>query len=294
VPIAIIINPISGGSRQPPGEERAELAALTVERLGEAADILLTEHHGHARLLAAAAVRRGARLVIAWGGDGTINEVASELAFSEVPLGIVPAGSGNGLASELGIDARPDAAIASAVRAAPRAIDLGELGNRLFVNLAGIGIDAHVAAGFNAAKNRRRGFASYLRIGIQALLSYPAATYRIVADGSELTATAVLIALANSAQYGNGARIAPGARIDDGCLDLVVVEERSRFLTCLQAPRLFNGTAAKVPGYSMRPFREVRIESERPIAFHVDGEPVEGPSALTARVHPGALRICIK
>lgn len=292
--IAIIINPISGGSRQPPGPERAELAALTVERLGEPADILLTEHQGHARLLAAAAIRRGARLVIAWGGDGTINEIASELAFSDVPLGIVPAGSGNGLARELGIDARADAAIVSAARATPRAIDLGELGDRLFVNVAGIGIDAYVAAGFNAARNQRRGFASYIRIGVQALLSYPAATYRIVADGFQSTATAVLIALANSAQYGNGARIAPGARIDDGELDLVIVEERSRFLTCLQAPRLFNGTAAKVPGYSMRPFREARIESDRPISFHVDGEPVEGPPALTARVHPGALRLCVR
>jgi diacylglycerol kinase (ATP) len=294
VSIAIIINPISGGSRRLTGEERAHVAALTLERLGEVADVMVTERPGHARLLAKAAVRRGARLVIAWGGDGTVNEIACELAFSPTPLGIVPAGSGNGLARELGIDPRPDAAIVAAVRANPRPIDLGELGGRLFVNVAGIGIDAHVAAGFNAAKSQRRGFVSYIRIGLQALLAYRAVTYQIAADDFNLTSRAVLVAIANSGQYGNGARIAPSARIDDGELDLVVVSERSRLATCWQARRLFNGTVARVPGCSIRRTRQVRIESDAPMAFHVDGEPVQGGTELTARIHPGALRISVK
>jgi YegS/Rv2252/BmrU family lipid kinase len=293
VSIAIIINPISGGGRKSEAWTRAELAAKTVERLGETAEVVVTERVGHARLLAQAAVRRGVRLVIAWGGDGTINEVASALAFGEVPLAIVPAGSGNGLATELGIDARPERAIIRAVGATPRRMDVGELGGRLFVNVAGIGLDAHVAAEFNADSNKRRGFVSYLYIGLRTLFTYSPAVYTITADDCHQTVRAVFVVVANSAQFGNGARIAPGARIDDGELDLVIVEERSRLLTCFRAAHLFTGTVARVPGYSIRRARQVTIECADPMAFHVDGEPVAGGAVLTARVHPGALRICV-
>lgn len=290
--IAIIINPVSGGAGQSQPRARAELAATTIEQLGEAADVLVTERAGHARLLAAAAVKRGARLVIAWGGDGTINEVASALAFGPVPLGIVPAGSGNGLAAELGIQRIPERAIAAAAHAIPSSIDMGEIGGRLFVNVAGIGLDAHVAAQFNSAGNRRRGFPGYLRIGVWAMLTYVPSTYTISTEEDRIVVRAVLVVIANSAQYGNGAQIAPGAKVDDGELDIVVVEERSRLLTCWRAPRLFNGTVDKVSGYSIRRTREVRIASADPMAFHVDGEPVQGGTELKARVHPKALRVC--
>lgn len=290
--IAIIINPVSGGARQSQAQVRAQLAAAAIEQLGETADVLVTERAGHARLLAAAAVKRGARLVIAWGGDGTINEVASALAFGPVPLGIVPAGSGNGLAAELGIPSIPERAIAAAARAIPSSIDVGEIGGRLFVNVAGIGLDAQVAAQFNRVGNRRRGFAGYVRIGVGALLTYVPSTYTISTGNDRLVVRAVVVVIANSAQYGNGAQIAPGARVDDGMLDLVVVEERSRLLTCLQAPRLFNGTVAKVSGCSIRQTREVRIECTDPMSFHVDGEPVQGGTELKARVHAKALKVC--
>src|SRR5438045_2103472 len=137
---AIIINPISGGVSPAAGRARAQLARAVVDRHGDPAEVFITERAGHARELAKAAVGRRARLVLAWGGDGTINEVASGLAFDEVPMGIVPSGSGNGLATELGIDPRPERAIAAALQSAPRRIDVGELGGRLFVNVAGVGI----------------------------------------------------------------------------------------------------------------------------------------------------------
>ncbi len=127
---------------------RAQLALAVVDAHGDPVEVLLTERVGHARELAKSAVRRGARLVLAWGGDGTINEVASALAFDEVPLGIVPAGSGNGLARELGVHPRPERAIADALQAVPRPMDLGEIDGRLFANMAGIGFDAHIASGF--------------------------------------------------------------------------------------------------------------------------------------------------
>jgi diacylglycerol kinase (ATP) len=255
--------------------------------------VLVTSRAGHARDLTTAAVARGARLVIAWGGDGTINEVASALAFGDVPLGIVPAGSGNGLATELGVDTRPEHAIANAVRASPSAIDLGELGGRLFINVAGIGLDAHVAFQFNRRGSRKRGLAGYLRVATRALMGYVPAWYTISTPDVRMTVRAVLVVVANSVQYGNGARIAPGARVDDGNLDLVVVEERSRLATFFQAPRLFTGSIHRAPGCSIRRIREVTIECSSAMIFHVDGEPVEGGKRLTARVHPGALKICI-
>ena len=135
--IAIIINPISGGASPEAARRRAERASAVLTSSGEDGEIFVTERKGHARELAAGAVARGARLVVAWGGDGTVNEVASALAFTRTALAIVPSGSGNGLARELGIARRPERAILQALAATPKAIDAGELGGRMFFSVAG-------------------------------------------------------------------------------------------------------------------------------------------------------------
>jgi YegS/Rv2252/BmrU family lipid kinase len=259
---------------------------------GEHGDVSVSERRGHARELASAAAAAGARLVIAWGGDGTINEVASAVVSSEAALGIVPSGSGNGLARQLGVRRRPDHAIVDALRAEPRTVDAGEIGGRLFVSIAGVGFDAHVAACFDRDVARRRGLSTYVRITARELWGYEPGTYRI--DDAPGGRRALLIAFANSAQFGNGARIAPAARLDDGLLDLVVFEEVSRFATLCGLPRLFNGTVGRVRGVSTRQIECATVEAERPILFHVDGEPVQGGTRLHARVRPGALRISVR
>jgi YegS/Rv2252/BmrU family lipid kinase len=289
--VAIIINPVSGGARPETARARAELAIGAVERHGDRPEVFVTERPGHARDLARAALARGMRLVLAWGGDGTINEIASTLAFGDVPLGIIPAGSGNGLATELGISRRPEQAIARALAAEARLIDVGELEGRLFVNTAGVGMDAHVAAQFNAADNLRRGFVGYARLTGRALRSYEPRRYRITTRAGQLDTRALILAIANAPQWGNGARIAPDARVDDGLLDLVVFEERSRFHTLCQLPRLFNGTVARIPGCTISRVQQLTIESDEPMTFHVDGEPGQGGTTLRARVHPNALRV---
>jgi len=289
--VAIIINPISGGARPETAAARADLARRVIERHGDRPDVFVTERSGHARDLARAAVARGTRLVMAWGGDGTINEVASVLAFGDVPLAIVPAGSGNGLATELGISRRPERAIAGALASPSRLIDVGELDGRLFVNIAGIGIDAYVAAQFNAGGNPRRGFAGYVRLAGRALRTYAPQRYRITTDTRQFDAQALTVTIANAPQWGNGAQIAPGARVDDGLVDLVVIEERSRFRTVCQLPRLFNGTVARIQGCTISRVKQATIDCEEPMMFHVDGEPVQGGTSLRARVHPQALRI---
>lgn len=291
--VTIIINPISGGASPEQARARAQLASTVVDRHGDRAEVFVTERRGHARELAKAAAGRGARLVISWGGDGTLNEVASALAFGNVPLGLVPAGSGNGFARELGVDLRPERAIADAIGAEPRAIDLGEVDDRLFVNVAGFGFDAHVAAEFDK-RGGRRGFAGYVAITARALISYVPRNYTITTAEGCKTSRAVLVTVANSAQFGNGARIAPRALLDDGLLDLVVVEERARWRTVCHVPRLFDGTVERMPGCSICHIRQATIESDGPMVFHVDGEPVNGGTRLQVRVLPAALRVAVR
>lgn len=290
--VTVIINPIAGGAGPAAARKRAQIALAVIEAHGDRPEVLITERVGHARELAAGALQRGARLVLAWGGDGTINEVASALVFGEVPLGIVPAGSGNGLARELGVARRAERAIADALAAEAKSIDVGEIDGRHFVNIAGIGFDAHIASRFAASK--RRGFLGYAGITLQMLRSYVPSTYRITSAGVTRETRAILVTIANSAQFGNGARIAPGARVDDGLLDLVVVEERSRLRTICGVPRLFNGTADRLAGCRIARIRDVTIEADAPLTYHLDGEPVVGGTRVRARIHPGALRVAVR
>jgi len=291
--VSIIVNPISGGASPEKGRRRAELASEVLDQARETGDVSVTERRGHARELASAAVRRGARLVIAWGGDGTMNEVASALAFTSTPLGLVAAGSGNGLARELGVSRRPEQAIRSALAARPRAIDLGDANGRLFVNMAGVGFDAFVAAAFDSASNRRRGLSTYVGIATRALFSYKPDRYAVSVGGDRREASAILVTFANSRQFGNGALIAPRARIDDGRLDLVVVEERARWRTVCQVPRLFSGSLERMREYVTQPFDHAIVETDAPMTFHVDGEPVQTGTRLEVRVRPGALRVAV-
>lgn len=294
--ITLIINPISGRAQLRDVPHRLELARTALAAAPEEARIVVSERRGHVRELAAAALSGGSRMVMIWGGDGSMNEAGSALLGKGIPLAIIPAGSGNGLARELGIPLRPAAAIAAALRGTPRVIDAGELGGRPFFNVAGVGFDARIASRFDRAP--RRGLATYVRVSARELFTYRAVSYRIHcgdAGGgptlSESAHRALLVTVANSPQFGNGARIAPLAKLDDGRLDLVVFEEVSRFATICAVPRLFRGGIERVRGMSSRQIEHGRIESDAPMAFHVDGEPVEGGATLEIRVLPRALTV---
>ena len=285
--VSLIINPVSGGIAPAVAAARAQQAASVLASRGEAGEVTVSQRRGHAHDLAAAAVRRGDRLVLALGGDGTVNEVASALVGSSTSLGIVPGGSGNGLARELGLPLTAEAALQAALTATPRAIDAGQLDGRWFFSLAGIGFDAHVAAAFDR-HDGSRGFANYVRITVRELRRYTCATYRV---NGRAGVRALLVTFANSGQFGNGARIAPDARVDDGQLDMVVFEERSRLSTVLALPKLFTGGAASVRGVTVEQVETAVVESDAPMAYHVDGEPFAGGTRLEARIHPGVLRV---
>lgn len=289
--VSIIINPVSGGATPEKARLRMHLATAVLDAHGERGEVVHSTSRGHAAVLAATASARGDRLVIAWGGDGTMNEVASALVGRRTVLGLVPAGSGNGLARELGLPAAPSDALHLALSHAPRRIDAGQLGGRWFFSVAGIGFDAHVATAFDADAGHLRGLRGYVRLTARELRRYRCGHY--VVDGAP-PRQAFLITFANAAQFGNGVRIAPGARLDDGLLDLVVAEERSRVRTLLNIPRLLTGRIARAPGVSIRQVTTTVIESETPMAFHVDGEPCAGGTRLEARVVPGALLVAAR
>jgi YegS/Rv2252/BmrU family lipid kinase len=290
--VVVIINPISGaGRRRDLARQRAEQAAAVIETRRLDAEVFVTERSGHARELALAARRRGVTLFVAWGGDGTVNEVGSALIDSAASLAIVPSGSGNGLARELGIPLEPMAAFHMAFEGRPRLIDAGELDGHLFFNIAGLGLDACVAHRFASSGLERRGFIRYLELAAREVVSFVPSDYALTADGHDLRAKPLLIAIANARQYGNGALIAPYARLDDGKLDLVVVNHRSVWQVLVQARRLFSGDMAEVPGVSMSKARSIAISADGPLVYHVDGEPFTGGRSIVASVRPRALRV---
>ncbi len=289
---AIIINPISGtGGRRDRAEQRVRLAHELARRHGVDAQVLVSERSGHARDLAQQVLASGVTNVVAWGGDGTLNEVGSVLAFGAAVLGVIPSGSGNGLARELGVPLTPEAAFEVAVTGRERIIDCGELDGHLFFNIAGIGLDARVAHEFAAHGLVRRGFRRYIEITLRELLRYDPDEHTVTAGGTTVRSRALMIAIANSRQYGNGALIAPQATLDDGQLDVVVIDNRPVWRAFLQIPRIFLGQVARVPGVTMLKGEAVEVTSARPAIFHVDGEPFVGGAQLKARAHRNALRV---
>jgi YegS/Rv2252/BmrU family lipid kinase len=290
--VAVIINPISGAGRRPDvARQRAELATAFLDSRRIDGEVFVTERGGHAHELARSSLGRGASLCIAWGGDGTINEVASALAFTNAALGIVPSGSGNGFSRELGIPFDSRKAFEVALSGRDRVIDAGEIEGRLFFNLAGIGLDARIAHQFAATGLVRRGFRRYLEIAGSEIFARARHEYEIAIDGQRRRSQALLVAIANGRQYGNGALIAPHARIDDGKLDVVVVDDRSPWGVLRHAPTLFRGRLGEVPGVTMTSASRVEITASEPLIYHVDGEPCAGGSVVSARIRPSALRV---
>ena len=287
---AVIINPVAGHARRRLSTaERVDLAGRIVGGRGIALRVHVTSGAGHALALATEEVARGCDIVFAWGGDGTVNEVGRALVNTRCVLAIIPAGSGNGLARELAVPAEPAGALAFGLDSRPRAIDAGEIGGRLFFNAGGIGFDAHVAWCFAQSSDRRRGLTGYVKTTALELWRYRAEQYTIVAGGRETRTEAMIVAFANSGQYGNGARIAPGACLDDGALDMVVVGGSSPLASVWRVRRLFDGSIERDPRVWRQLVSTVDVVAQGPMRFHVDGEPVEGGSRLEVRVHPKAL-----
>jgi YegS/Rv2252/BmrU family lipid kinase len=290
-----IVNPLSGAGANPDvAAERSALLMRHFVKAGISGGVHVTERPGHARELAAAAIAQGARVVLAWGGDGTINEIASVVTGTPAALAVVPAGSGNGFARELAIPWEPSAAIEVAIRRKGRPIDAGEIAGRLFFNIAGIGVDAVIAEQFNAqGKLGRRGLVPYVRIGLNECFHYQAKQYRVTLDGEEVHSRALVIAFANGREYGNRIQLAPKARMDDGKLEALVVEDRPPLMRLFAARHLALGTVDRAPRITARSIVSAVVRTDGEILYHVDGEIGRARDEVTVRIKPAALNVCV-
>lgn len=258
-------------------------------------EVRVTEHAGHARELAAEAARTGFDLVLAVGGDGTANETAWGLLGSETVFGLVPVGSGNGLARGLGIPLRPAAALAALEAAVERRMDVLRANGRPVLNVAGAGFDAEVGAEFHAhgLRGGRRGVLPYVFFGARRLLTRPARSWSLAAGEFRFEGRAQVVAFANGRQYGGAAVIAPGSRLDDGLMDVVVIEDAPRLVLLLNAVRLFVGGLEGFRRYRRRPVAAAVLEGPAPFDFHRDGEPEARVARLEVTLDPRALRVLV-
>jgi diacylglycerol kinase (ATP) len=290
VKVRAILNPRAGVAARGTREaiERGRLAWKDYA-------VYLTREPGHATELAREAVAAGADVVLAVGGDGTVNEVARGLLGSRAALGIVPVGSGNGLARALRIPLHPGAALAALETGVRRRMDVGSLNERLFLNVAGTGFDAAVSQAFHERGRRggRRGLVGYLRLSLLELRAYRAPGLHIEAGGTSVELEAFVATFANGPQYGSGAVINPGGKLDDGRLELVVFESGPLWRTLVTAPRLFLGGLERTPGYRRFAGPSAIVTSAIPAPVHCDGDPAEPARRLVVEVRPRALEILV-
>ena len=295
----VVINPIAGKGRTRTVGACTDLATSVLSAHGYETEVRVTGGPNDANRFAREAVERRADLVIAWGGDGTVNGAASGVAGTGIAFAIIPGGSGNGLARDLSLPFDPAAALEIAGGGTVRAIDAGDLHGSLFFNVAGIGFDARIADRL-AAPGARRGLLGYLIATVTELRSYQPGLYSIRnafdVEGKSHMADivdhpALFIALANSRQYGSGAQIAPSALLDDGMIEIVVVEPQSGLRIMRQVPAFFRGTLREGPGLLMRSAASMDVTCSHPIRFHVDGEPRVGGNTIALKTQRGALLV---
>lgn len=286
---AVIINPKSGRGTGTDPAAKAALARAVADECAVGVDVAITERAGHGRDLALAFAASGIDTIVAWGGDGTVNEIAGAIAGTGAAFGIVPAGSGDGFATTLGIDRDPRKALRAALEGRITPLDVGDVNGRPFLNLAGIGFDARVARRFNLLT--KRGGLPYLFIGLHEGLTYGGRQYRVQLDDQPFDLRAFLIVFANGQQYGNNAIIAPGARFDDGLLDALIVDARPFFPQLWRARRLFIGRDRPINGIVRQAVRRAVVESDGPIEMHLDGECIDAGNRIVVSVKPGALKL---
>ncbi len=284
----LIINPISGTAKKDGLDAKAEKA---MRAAGYNVDVRFTTCRGEATRLAAEAVAKGYDSVIAAGGDGTINETAQALCGTAVKFGIIPAGSGNGLARHIGIPVNVDAALDVISRGIVAKCDYGTVNNLPFFCTFGVGFDAAVSHNF--AKQSRRGLFTYLKSAFTQYINYKPDTYTISANGKILTERAFVVACCNASQYGNNAYIAPKASITDGLLDIIIIHQGSPIDTAMVGMDLFTGYIdSNTLIHTLRaPAAVIYRSNEGPA--HIDGEPMMLDDIMDVKCHHHGLNVLI-
>jgi len=284
-----IFNPRSGHNARSPA--LLEKTRAFIRDQVPQAELVLTNHPRHATELARLAVADGCELVVAVGGDGTLNEVAAALVGTGAALGLVPCGSGNGLGRHLGIPGPGKGAFRTLLHGRVRTIDTGTANGIPFFNLMGLGSDAEISHRFNQLT--RRGLPAYVKTTCAALFGYRPETYHIRNGAAALTTPAFIVTVANSDQYGNDCFIAPGARVDDGRLDLTVIKRATAFNTLPLVARLFAKRIDGSKSVARLQGAHFTIERTAPGLIHTDGETHETGAVVDIVVRPRSLHIMV-
>lgn len=274
--IAFIVNPISGTCNK---DVVPALIGKHIDASLYDTDVVFTEYAGHACVLASGYVSMGYDIIVAVGGDGTINEVARSLVETDSALGIVPCGSGNGLARHLMLPMNFGGALDVINMAEIHSLDYGIINGHPFFCTCGMGFDAFISKKF--AEAGKRGPLTYIENVLKEGLIYKPETYELVLDGNiEQTYKAFLISVANASQYGNDAYIAPQASMSDGLLDVVIIQP----FDILEAPQvgidLLNKTLDKSSKIKCYTAKDIVIKRSTNGVIHYDGDPVEASAEL--------------
>ena len=284
--IHAIINPISGvGSKRKIPRMITDMCSEQNCQL----TISFTDYVGHASELTQKALAEGADCIFAVGGDGTVNEVARAMVHSNAVLGIIPKGSGNGLARELHIPMDEKRAIDLIAKGHVSTIDCCQANGRVFFCTCGVGFDAAVSQKF--AGEKRRGSLTYLKNTIEEYLAYKPEVYELLVDDQSIQEKAFLVACANASQYGNNAFIAPHANVQDGQMDLTILSPFTPLDIAPLAIQLFTRQIERNSKIKTMKARQVVINRQSPGIMHLDGEPVMADSRIEITMIPRSLHV---
>ena len=282
----IIVNPFSGTSRK---EDFEQLLQSRIDQNRFDFEICYTTHPGHATTLSEEAKNNGYQVVVAVGGDGTVNEVAKPLIGSNIMLGILPGGSGNGFAMHLGLGRDTIKALDVLNQVHCIRVDTCAVNDQHFVNVSGIGFDARVA--YLTKTNKKRGFWQYFLTTIREANNFEPTKMTIEGRFGKIKGRYAAVAIANASMYGYNFTIAPTAALDDGLLDIMLIKESSILDYALLAPRFLNKTLHQSKIVENYRTDYVKITLEKQDYFHIDGEGFQSPMELDFKIHPKSLSV---
>ncbi|NOT74000.1 MAG: diacylglycerol kinase family lipid kinase [Cyclobacteriaceae bacterium] len=250
-----------------------------------------TQHKGHATELAKWAVSEGIPRVFAMGGDGTVNEVAQGLVHTSTAMGILPKGSGNGLARHLHIPLKTSGALELLEKYSIINMDTLLVNDRLSVNVSGIGFDGHVAGKFG--KNGKRGLIGYGKLVVKEFLRFKEFPIQLSLDGKLLKRRSFILALANSSQFGNNAKVSPFASVCDELIDVCFIKKVPITQALGFAQKMFMGKINRSAFVERLQGKNLTIEFDEPMPYHIDGEAMEPVENFNISISPGSLKMIV-
>jgi YegS/Rv2252/BmrU family lipid kinase len=283
-----IINKFSGGGYRPDVEGRIieKCKSSSIE-----CRIEFTKSRGHATELARWAVDQHMDLVFAIGGDGTVNEVAQGLVGSNLAMGILPKGSGNGLGRHLHMPMDFKKSLHLISHHQEQMIDTMLINEKLSVNVSGIGFDGHVAAMF--ANKAKRGLMGYAKLVLNEFQRFKPFEGSVLMNGKTFNVKSFIIAISNSSQFGNNAKVAPHASVCDNLIDVSFIKKFPLTQAAGFAIKMFTGKLDQSRYVEIIKSQQLSIQLNKPIAFHIDGEAIGSTNKFEAKIRPASLKILL-